>query len=85
MTALVLCTTTLAAPVIARAQPASAPAVQPRTEHTGSMYNGNNLTRSPIAPRPDPNRLLPAAGGTTGATGQQSRGAGGTGAGGGEH
>jgi hypothetical protein len=85
MKAIVLCTIVLAAPVIARAQPASPPAAQPGTAPTGSMYNGNNLTRSPIAPRADPNRFPPAAGGTTGATGQQSRGAGGTGAGGGEH
>jgi hypothetical protein len=63
---------------------AQSPQVQPGIGPTGSMYNGNNLARSAIAPRPDANRPPPpSGGGVTGA--QSSRTEGGTGAGGGEH
>lgn len=65
---------------------AAAQAVQPGIGPTGSMYNGNNTQRSPIAARPDPNRTPPVAGaGVTSTSGQQSRDESGGGAGGGEH
>ena len=69
----------------ARAQPAPPPQQQKGVGPTGTMFDGNNLTRFPLArPAPaDPTRPAATTAGVTGAQGSRDEGS--TGAGGGEH
>lgn len=71
--------------VPAWAQTSPAPIMQAGVGPTGSMYNGNNLVRSPVGRAPKP----PETSGSGGVTGTSARGKSsdstGGGAGGGEH